>query len=177
MPRIGSEKEGICGMSMQMALTYLKSNGQSVIFFIMFLEGLNLTGIPAMVILPTIGILAAQGEASLAKVLIIAILGSIASNIVYYLIILMVGPKIYDKLYEKFKRLRKSLDKATALMKKYGNGACCIGRLIPGARAVISLMGGIFKIKFIYFLGYSTIGIVVWDGALILAGYLINRVR
>ncbi|MGL5675405.1 MAG: DedA family protein [Cellulosilyticaceae bacterium] len=147
-----------------------------IIFGIMILEGLNLTGIPAIVILPTVGLLAAEGSLHIGSVLAITILGSIVGNVIYYLVIRMIGPKIYDKIYEKFKGMRKSLDKADVLVTKYGNKTCCIGRVIPGVRTVVSLVAGTFKIHFTQFLGYSTIGIIVWNGVLVLVGYFFGGV-
>lgn len=147
---------------------------QMIIFFIMILEGLNLTGIPAIVILPTVGIMAAEGNIKLISILFTTILGSILGNITYYLVVIMIGPKIYDVLYKKFKGLRKSLDKANVLVSQYGNRACCIGRVIPGARTVISLMAGTFRVNFAAFVCYSTLGIILWNGVLVLAGYILT---
>lgn len=163
-------------MTTQVVLEYLRENGSTLIFIIMFLEGLNLTGIPAVVILPAIGILAGQGSANLLSVLFIAILGSIVGNMTYYGIVLMIGPKIYDKIYNKFKGMRKSLDKANELALKYGTKACCVGRIIPGVRTVISLIAGTFQVKFIPFVGYSALGIMIWDGILILIGYIVSLI-
>ncbi|MGL4736028.1 MAG: DedA family protein [Cellulosilyticaceae bacterium] len=161
-------------MTIEVILAYLKENVQLIIFVIMFLEGLNLTGIPAIVILPSIGVLAAQGTLSITHVLASAILGSIAGNIFYYLVILAVGPKIYNKIYKQFKGMRKSLDLANQLAHKHGNKACCIGRVIPGARTVISLMAGTFKVRFVDFVIYSALGICVWNGVLLMAGYILG---
>lgn len=162
-------------MTIQMIFEYLQEHVQLIIFVIMLLEGLNLTGIPAVVILPSIGVLAAQGAFPIGLALLSAFLGSITGNIVYYFIILAIGPKVYNKLYEKFKGIRKSLHMANQLAHKYGNKACCVGRLIPGARTVISLMAGTFKIRFLDFVFYSAIGIIGWDAVLILAGYFLGK--
>ena len=60
-----------------------------------------------------------------------------------------------------------------AASEKYGNKACLIGRFIPPVRSFISLIAGIFKMKFKEFFLYSSIGICIWDLILILVGYLI----
>lgn len=164
-------------MDGQPILEFLQANSLIIIFVIMFLEGLNLTGIPAIVILPTLGVLAAQGYGGLVVILGIAIFGSIAGNVVYYIVIRMIGPKVYDWVYERFKRLRKSLDKGKELMERYGKSACLIGRVIPGVRTVTSLVAGTFKVKFSSFLIYSAIGIIVWDGILIVCGFLIGQIN
>ena len=158
----------------QSILAYIRENGQFIIFLIMVLEGLNLTGIPAIVILPAVGILAAEGSAHIATILGITIFGSIVGNVLYYVIVRMIGARVYDFFYNKFKGLRKSLDKADKLVDRYGDKACCVGRLIPGARTVISLIAGTFRVSFWKFLLYSTVGIIIWDSVLVMAGYLFN---
>ena len=158
----------------QTILNYIQENGQFIIFVIMVLEGLNLTGIPAIVILPAVGILAAEGPAHIGTILGITILGSIIGNVIYYLIVRIIGGRVYDFFYNKFKGLRKSLDKADKLIEQYGDKACCIGRLIPGARTVISLIAGTFRVNFMKFILYSSVGIIIWDSVLVMAGYLFN---
>lgn len=146
-----------------------------IILGIMMLEGLNLTGIPAVVILPAIGVYGAETNMNMMSILAITIVGSVLGNSIYYLVVRAIGPKIYHKLYDKFKGIRKSLDKAHVLIDKYGNKACCIGRVIPGVRTVISLLAGTFEISFLKFILYSTLGISLWNGALVLTGYFVNK--
>lgn len=140
----------------------------------MYLEGLNLTGIPAIVLLPAIGVFSAKSSYSIMLVIGLAIIGSLFGNLTYYLIVRCVGRKIYDWVYKKFKGVRKSLDKAQVLSDKYGNGVCFIGRLIPGVRTVISLIAGTFKISPAVFIIYSALGISIWNLVLIYVGYIMS---
>jgi membrane-associated protein len=139
----------------------------------MFLESLNLTGIPSTIILPAIGILISLNNLSIIKILLLTIFASILGNIVFYFISYKFGSKIYDYLYNKFPKLQKCFDKAMNMSNKYGTKICLFGRLIPSIRSWISLVAGIFKVKLRDFLLYSSIGIFIWDILLILVGYLI----
>lgn len=139
----------------------------------MFLESLNLTGIPSTIILPAIGILISLNNLSIIKILLLTIFASILGNIVFYFISYKFGSKIYDYLYNKFPKLQKVFDKAMNMSNKYGTKICLFGRLIPSIRSWISLVAGIFKVKLRDFLLYSSIGIFIWDILLILVGYLI----
>ena len=139
----------------------------------MFLESLNLTGIPSTIILPAIGILISLNNLSIIKILLLTIFASILGNIVFYFISYKFGSKIYDYLYNKFPKLQKCFDKAMNMSNKYGTKICLFGRLIPSIRSWISLVAGIFKVKLMDFLLYSSIGIFIWDILLILVGYLI----
>lgn len=160
-------------MDIKEMISVLSSHNIYIIFIIMFLESLNLTGIPSTIILPAIGILISLNNLSIIKILLLTIFASILGNIVFYFISYKFGSKIYDYLYNKFPKLQKVFDKAMNMSNKYGTKICLFGRLIPSIRSWISLVAGIFKVKLRYFLLYSSIGIFIWDILLILVGYLI----
>ena len=160
-------------MDIKEMISVLSSHNIYIIFIIMFLESLNLTGIPSTIILPAIGILISLNNLSIRKILLLTIFASILGNIVFYFISYKFGSKIYDYLYNKFPKLQKCFDKAMNMSNKYGTKICLFGRLIPSIRSWISLVAGIFKVKLRDFLLYSSIGIFIWDILLILVGYLI----
>ena len=139
----------------------------------MFLESLNLSGIPSTILLPAIGIFITINNLNFFNVFLLTISASILGNILFYLIAYKFGSKIYDYLYNKFPKLQKCFDKAMNMSNKYGTKICLFGRLIPSIRSWISLVAGIFKVKLRDFLLYSSIGIFIWDILLILVGYLI----
>lgn len=161
-------------MDIKEMISVLSSHNIYIIFIIMFLESLNLTGIPSTIILPAIGILISLNNLSIIKILLLTIFASILGNIVFYFISYKFGSKIYDYLYNKFPKLQKCFDKAMNMSNKYGTKICLFGRLIPSIRSWISLVAGIFKVKLRDFLLYSSIGIFIWDILLILVGYLIS---
>ena len=160
-------------MDIKEMISVLSSHNIYIIFIIMFLESLNLTGIPSTITLPAIGILISLNNLSIIKILLLTIFASILGNIVFYFISYKFGSKIYDYLYNKFPKLQKCFDKAMNMSNKYGTKICLFGRLIPSIRSWISLVAGIFKVKLRDFLLYSSIGIFIWDILLILVGYLI----
>lgn len=161
-------------INQQQIISYFNEYGLILVFIIMYLEGLNLTGIPALVLLPTIGMFSASSSLSLMLIVTLTVLGSLLGNITCYMIVRCLGNKVYRWLYNKFKSMRKSLNKAQMLSNKYGNGICMIGRLIPGVRTIISLLAGTFKVRFDVFLIFSTLGIFIWNFILIYVGYIIS---
>ena len=160
-------------MNIEEVLSILSSHSIFIIFVIMFLESLNLSGIPSTILLPTIGIFITINNLNFFNVFLLTISASILGNIIFYLIAYKFGSKIYDYLYNKFPKLQKCFDKAMNMSNKYGTKICLFGRLIPSIRSWISLVAGIFKVKLRDFLLYSSIGIFIWDILLILVGYLI----
>ncbi len=149
----------------------LKTNSLLIIFIIMFLEALNLTGIPAIVIIPAIGVFIKNSGHSFFVVFAIASFASILGSIAYYLVSSKFGNVIYNFFFNKFPSTQKSLTKAKEVAEQYGAKMCLIGRMIPTVRTFISLMSGIFKVKFKDYIIYSSIGILVWNLVLISLGY------
>ena len=162
-------------MTSQELANYFNQYGLIVILIIMYLEGLNLTGIPALVLLPAIGIFINYSSYGFFVVLVISILGSMLGNITYYLIIKCVGPRVYNYFYNKFKNIRKSLDKAQKLNEKHGNKVCLIGRIMPGIRTVVTLLTATFGMDIKNFIIYSLGGITIWNLVLILLGYVAGK--
>lgn len=160
-------------MDINEVLSILNNYGILIIFIIMFLEGLNLTGIPSAVLLPSIGVFIDSNNFSFITSFLLAFLASILANLIFYFIAYKFGSKIFDYIYNKFPRLQKGLNKTINISEKYGAKACLIGRLIPTVRTCISLIAGVFKINLRDFILYSSIGIFIWDFVLIFLGYLI----
>ena len=153
-------------------LDYVNQYGLFLIFVILFLEALNLTGIPAIVILPTIGFFTEQTSYSFLSIWIITVIGSVCGAILYYIISRKFGRLLFDLFYTKFTMTQKGLNKATELSQRYGAMTCFIGRILPSVRTFISLMAGVFKIPFRTYLLYSSAGIMIWNLMTLLIGYL-----
>ena len=153
-------------------LDYLNQHGLFLIFIILFLEALNLTGIPAIVILPTIGFFTEQTSYSFLSIWIITVIGSVCGAILYYMISRKFGRLLFNFFYTKFPMTQKGLNKATELSQRYGAMTCFIGRILPSVRTFISLMAGVFEIPFRTYLLYSSGGIMIWNLITLLIGYL-----
>ena len=153
-------------------LDYVNQYGLFLIFVILFLEALNLTGIPAIVILPTIGFFTEQTSYSFLSIWIITVIGSVCGAILYYIISRKFGRLLFDFFYTKFTMTQNGLNKATELSQRYGAMTCFIGRILPSVRTFISLMAGVFEIPFRTYLLYSSAGIMIWTLITLLIGYV-----
>lgn len=155
-------------------LNKLDLYGPYLIFLIVFLEGLNLTGVPAIVIMPAIGFFIKSTSYSFSFIFLITVLASIAACITYYIVAYKFGNPIYNFFYNTFPSTQKSLDKATELSKRYGSFMCFLGRIIPTVRTFISLMSGVFRIPFKNFILYSSAGTMIWNFVTLMIGYLLS---
>ena len=56
----------------------------------------------------------------------------------------------------------------------HGRRAIFLGRLVPGVRSLISIPAGIDRMPLPTFVGYTLAGSLLWNGALIVAGYVLG---
>ncbi|MPQ44493.1 DedA family protein [Clostridium tarantellae] len=158
-------------MNIQDVLNYFSTYGTMLLFIIVFLEYLNLPGLPAGVIMPAAGILVAQTDLSLSFAIFISVVAGVLGSLVLYGISFYGGAPLLEWILKKFPKLKPSVDKTIEIMKKRD----CIGiflcRLIPVLRTIVSIVAGVAKLNPIKFIISSTFGITIWNLVFILAGY------
>ncbi|MGL4336147.1 MAG: DedA family protein [Turicibacter sp.] len=158
-------------MDIQTVLEYFSVYGLLFLFIIVFLEYMNLPGLPAGIIMPAAGILVARADMSFTTALIVSIIAGLLGSYVLYVMGYYLGKPLLDKYYKKYQRLQNPLDKAVNFTDKHGNKGVFVARLIPVARTIVSLTAGTFRMKFLPFTLYSICGITIWNLAYIYAGY------
>lgn len=152
-------------------LVYMSKYGYLFLGVIVFLEYLNLPGLPAGIIMPAAGILIKADGLNLIYTLIISVIAGLLGSFFLYAIGHYFGKPILNKWEKRFPKSKKAIDKTFKYINKYGNSGILISRLIPVARTLISLVAGTFNVNFIQFTIYSTIGITIWNFGFIYAGY------
>ena len=158
-------------MDIQTVLNYFTEYGLIFLFVIVFLEYMNLPGLPAGIIMPAAGILIAGQDMNFITALIVSVLAGLLGSYILYFIGYFLGKPVLDKFYQKYKKLRPSINKAISYTEKHGNKGVFIARLIPVARTLISLTVGTVRMNFVSFTLYSILGITIWKSVFIYAGY------
>lgn len=161
--------------NLDVVLKYMQDYGMLFLFVIVYLEYLNLPGLPAGIIMPAIGLLIARSDASFIHALSVSVLAGMLGSYTLYAVGYFIGSPIVEKVYNKYEKMRPSIDKSFGYINKYGNRGVFVSRLIPVARTLISLVGGTVQMKLRSFTFYSVIGISIWNAGFILAGYLVGR--
>jgi membrane protein DedA with SNARE-associated domain len=69
----------------------------------------------------------------------------------------------------------EDVDKAEAWFARHGAKAVLIGRVVPVVRSLISIPAGVERMRLSLFLALTAIGSLVWNSALIIAGYLLGE--
>lgn len=158
-------------MGIQLMLDYFMRYGLFFLFVVVFLEHLNCPGVPATVVMPTLGVCVAETKGNLFLVILISVSAAILGRCVFYIIGYYFGNPILDWFNKKSVKTKKCTEKIFEYSNKYGNKTVFICRLIPVVRTLISLVSGVLRIKFSGFLLYSTLGISIWNTTLISLGY------
>ena len=157
-------------------LNYLNQHGIIFLFVIVFLEYLNLPGLPAGIIMPAAGILIARGSMNVWSAVIISVIAGLAGSLVLYIIGYYFGKPFLDKISSKYEKTKKPIAKLYYYLNRYGNLGVFIVRLIPVARTIISVVAGTTKLNIIPFLLYSAAGIFLWNSAFLFFGYAFGNI-
>ena len=131
--------------------------------------------IPSEVILATAGILASRGIFTIWGAFITGLLGSVFCAVIIYFIGYFGGRPFIKKFGKYFFMKESDLDKSNSWFNKYGMLGALIGRNFPIVRTLISLPIGIYRLSFIKFLIYTTIGSIPWTILFVYLGYALGN--
>lgn len=163
-------------MELEIILDYFSQYGLIFLFVIVFLEYLNLPGLPAGIIMPAAGVLIANGESNFFIAIIISVIAGVLGSVSLYIIGRVGGAKLLDKYLKKFPKQKHYVDKIAKMVEEKGNFGVFISKLIPVARTLVSIPAGVFKLNFVSFVAYSALGIFFWNTAFISAGYFLGDI-
>lgn len=155
-------------------LGIMDSVGGPGIALAIFLENV-FPPIPSEVVLPLAGFTAATGRYTAVEAVLWATLGSVTGALLLYGVGAVVG---MDRLRLVARRMPlvdvADVDKADAWFSRHGRKAVFLGRLIPGVRSLISIPAGVDRMPLSSFLLMTTAGSLLWNTALIAAGYALG---
>ena len=128
--------------------------------------------VPSEVVLPLAGYTASQGHYGLVAAIVCATVGSLVGALVLYLLGALWGAERLCATAERIPLLHASdVERAIGWFRRHGRSAIFLGRLVPGVRSFISIPAGIDRMPMAQFVLYTTAGSLVWNAALIVAGY------
>jgi membrane protein DedA with SNARE-associated domain len=135
--------------------------------------------IPSEIVLPFAGFTASDGNANLFGMIAAATIGSLVGAWVLYGFAAWIGPERLGQLvvrYGKYLRItERDLAKSEAWFDRHAMSAVLICRCVPLIRSLISIPAGFRRMPFGRFTLYTAIGSLVWNAALISAGYALRE--
>ncbi len=131
--------------------------------------------IPSEIVLPFAGFVARDGRATLPGMIAAATIGSLIGAWVLYGVAAWIGPDRMERFllrYGKWLRLTPAdIAKAERWFDRRAVVAVLIGRCVPLIRSLISIPAGFRRMNLTTFTIYTLIGSLIWNTALISAGY------
>lgn len=132
--------------------------------------------IPSEVILPLAGFTASRGSLTLVGVIIWSTIGSLVGAWALYGVGAALGRERTRKLMGALPLVKASdVEKTEAWFDKHGTPTVFFGRMIPIFRSLISIPAGVTKMPLAKFSLYTAAGSLIWNCALIFAGYYLGE--
>lgn len=158
------------------AIDLMSQTGYLGIFTLMVMESATLP-VPSEIVLPLAGYLVYTGQIEFWTAVTAASIGSLVGTTIDYGIGFYLGRAAILR-YGRWVRLTEHhLTRSESWFARYGNPAVLLARFVPLVRTIIAFPAGIAKMSFAKFLGYSAVGIFVWDAFLIYLGELAGQNR
>jgi len=131
--------------------------------------------IPSELILPLAGFYVGQGEMTFILAVLAATLGSLAGALILYAVARFGGRALVLR-FGRILRIKPSdLDRADHWFDRHGAPIVLFGRLVPGARSLVSIPAGLSEMPVGKFIGLTTAGSTAWNCALIGAGWALGE--
>ena len=128
--------------------------------------------VPSELVLPLAGYTASQGHYGLVAAIVWATVGSLLGALVLYWLGAAWGLERICALADRIPLVHADdVRRAVAWFGAHGRSAVFLGRLVPGVRSLVSIPAGVDRMPLATFCLYTTLGSLVWNTALILAGY------
>jgi membrane protein DedA with SNARE-associated domain len=148
--------------------------GYSGLVLLMAMES-SVLPVPAELVMPPAGYLAAKGEMNIALALACGVAGSMIGAWANYWVASRLGRWVFVR-YGKWVLLSEhSLQRTERFFERHGEIATFVGRLFPVLRHLISIPAGLARMPLGKFFAYTASGVTIWCAVLLAIGWLIGR--
>lgn len=134
--------------------------------------------IPSEVIMPLVGLAAANGDLTLAGATAAAIVGSSAGATAWYAAARAYGPEKLIRLADRHGKWlglsSEMVRRPAAWFARRGGWTIFLARILPGMRVYISVPAGLTGMPLSRFMIFTVAGYSVWYGLLGVAGYALG---
>ena len=128
--------------------------------------------IPSEVVLPVVGVFVSTGTIDMVEATTVSLVAGVLGSLLNYYLGYYLGNPLIKKIVSVAPKLQKSVDASMWWIDKYGTLSVMISRVIPLVRTFISIPAGVVKMNLVKFMGYSSLGILIWNTSLIYLGYM-----
>jgi membrane protein DedA with SNARE-associated domain len=148
--------------------------GLFVVFANVFLEQAG-APVPAVPTLMVAGALAVGGGPSLAAIIVVAVVGSLLGDIIWYVAGRIYGMRVLQLLCRISISPDSCVRETETRFIRWGPASLVIAKFVPGFSTVAPPLAGALRVKCARFLFYSGLGAALWAGLAAVAGALFYR--
>jgi membrane protein DedA with SNARE-associated domain len=157
--------------------SFIESWGYAAIYLLMLLECF-LPIFPSEIVMPIGALIATRGSMSLTGVIASGVLGALTGASIWYFLARLLGYDRFMATVVRYGRITTVSPREVEMLQKWFErfGAILVfaGRMIPGLRSAVSIPGGLVKMAFPRFFILSLLGILPWNVAMALVGWLLR---
>ncbi|MFI5279127.1 MAG: DedA family protein [Gemmatimonadales bacterium] len=148
--------------------------GYSGLVLLMAMES-SVLPVPAELVMPPAGYLAAKGEMNVGLALVCGVVGSMLGAWANYWVASRLGRWVFVR-YGKWVLLSEhSLERTERFFQRHGEIATFVGRLFPVLRHLISIPAGLARMPLGRFFAYTASGATIWCAILLAIGWFIGK--
>lgn len=142
------------------------------VFISMFIENV-FPPYPGDAVIFAAGFISGSGELSVAPLIVISIIGSLASIMVVHGVGMKYGRVMFEKRWLRFLKPEK-LPSIEAWFGRYGSGVLLASRFLAGTRSLVALTAGIGGVKPARMALLSGISVLIWNCLIILSAHYLH---
>lgn len=151
-------------------LAFMDQYGLIFLFGIVLLEYLNLPGFPAGIIFPVTGVWLSTTDIPFSLAVAVSVVAALLGSYILYVVGKKGGPPLIEKIKIKRPVTGAKIDHYTEKLREHANITIFLSKLLPVVRTLIGLPAGAARVNLKNYLFFSTLGIIIWNTALMLVG-------
>jgi len=151
-------------------LAFLVRHGEVVLFLYVFADQVGVP-VPAVPILLAAGGLAGTGRLSLPVAVGLAVMASLAADLIWYLAGRLRGARVLTLLCRVSLEPDNCVRRTQDAFLRYGVRSLLFAKFIPGLSTVAPPLAGVVGVGALRFLIYSAVSAFLWAGAWMALGY------
>lgn len=131
--------------------------------------------VPSEVVLPLAGFTASQGHYGVVAAVVWATVGSVVGALALYWLGAVWGVERVKATADRIPLVgAEDVQRSIDWFRDHDRRSVFFGRLVPGVRSLISIPAGVDRMPLPTFVGFTLVGSLVWNAALIVSGYLLG---
>ncbi|MCI0403802.1 MAG: VTT domain-containing protein [Acidobacteria bacterium] len=158
---------------MSEAFQFLLRHGYAVLFGAVFAEQIGLP-LPAIPVLLAAGALAGMKRFAFLAIVLVAVLASLLSDLIWYALGRRRGHSILNLLCRISLEPDSCVRRTEDVFARHGVRALVVAKFIPGLNTAAPPLAGMFRMRLSRFLLWDGAGALLWAGTFCGAGYLFS---